>query len=112
MAVRIGVGFGRFPFESMKTFRAWLDACKGGPKASSNFDYAGPLTELVLLGNVAVRTGEKLQWDHENLRATNSKQANEFIRPGNRAVTAIGPCLRVRRPSPAAPAPIAWRPRP
>ena len=60
--------------------RAWLDACKGGPKASSNFDYAGPLAELVLLGNVALRTGEKLSWDGPNLRATNCPAAEKYVR--------------------------------
>ena len=33
----------------------WINACKGGPAACSNFEYAGPLTETVLLGNVAIR---------------------------------------------------------
>jgi predicted dehydrogenase len=60
--------------------RAWLDAVKGGPTASSNFDYAGPLTEIVLLGNVALRAGEKLVWDAKALRATNCAAADEFIR--------------------------------
>ncbi len=60
--------------------RAWLDACKGGPPASSRFDYSGPLTELMLLGNVAQRTGERLLWDGENMRATNSKNADQYVR--------------------------------
>ncbi|HZN58648.1 MAG TPA: Gfo/Idh/MocA family oxidoreductase [Planctomycetota bacterium] len=60
--------------------RAWLDACKGGPPASSNFDYSGPLTELILLGQVAVRTGEKLQWDNANIKATNCAAADKFLR--------------------------------
>jgi predicted dehydrogenase len=60
--------------------RAWIDACKGGPKASSNFDYSGPLTEIVLLGQIAVRTGEKLHWDAPALKATNCANAEQFIR--------------------------------
>jgi predicted dehydrogenase len=60
--------------------RAWLDAVKGGPPASSNFDYGGPLTELVLLGNVALRTGEKLHWDGPAMRATNCAEAERHIR--------------------------------
>ncbi len=60
--------------------RDWVDACKGGPPASGNFDYGGPLAELVLLGNVALRTGEKLQWDGENMKATNAPAADEYIR--------------------------------
>ncbi len=38
----------------------WIEACKGGKPALSNFDYAGPMTETVLLGNIALRTGKKL----------------------------------------------------
>ncbi len=60
--------------------RAWLSACKGGPAASSNFDYAGPLAELVLLGSVALRTGEKLHWDGPNMKATGCAKADEYIR--------------------------------
>ena len=40
--------------------RDWLEACKGGKPASSNFEYGAKLTEFVLLGNVALRTGKKL----------------------------------------------------
>ena len=61
--------------------RDWIDACKGGKPASSNFDYAGPMTEVILLGNVAMRTGEKLLWDGGNMKATNSAQADKYIRP-------------------------------
>jgi hypothetical protein len=60
--------------------RAWLDACKGGPPASSNFGYGGPLTEVVLLGQVAVRTGEKLHWDAKALKATNCAEADRYLR--------------------------------
>ncbi len=60
--------------------RAWVEACKGGPPASSNFDYSAPLTELVLLGNVALRTGEKLYWDGPTMRATNCPEADRYIR--------------------------------
>jgi len=61
--------------------RDWIDACKGGEAASSNFDYAGPMTEDILLGNVALRTGEKLFWDGPNMKATNVPQADAYIRP-------------------------------
>lgn len=61
--------------------RDWLDACKGGKPASSNFDYAGPMTEVILLGNVAMRTGKKLNWDGVNMKATNAPEADEYIRP-------------------------------
>lgn len=52
-------------------YRDWLDACKGGPAALSNFDYATRLTEITLLGVLAVRTGKRIEWDHENARAKN-----------------------------------------
>jgi len=45
----------------------WIAACKGGPKAPSNFEIAGPVTEAVLLGNVAIRSGRKLQWNARKL---------------------------------------------
>jgi predicted dehydrogenase len=58
----------------------WIDACKGGPAACSNFDNAGPLTEIVLLGSVAVRMGGKLlEWDGPNMKVTNVPEANELI---------------------------------
>jgi predicted dehydrogenase len=59
----------------------WLRACKGGPPALSNFvDYAGPFTEAVLLGNVALRCGARILWDAENVRVTNHEEANRFVR--------------------------------
>ena len=57
----------------------WIQACKGGEPASSNFDYAGPLTETVLLGNLAIRTGGKLNWDGLNMKVTNVPEANEYV---------------------------------
>jgi predicted dehydrogenase len=61
--------------------RDWIDACKGGKPASSNFDYAGPMTEVILLGNVALRTGKKLTWDGPNMKATNAPEADKYICP-------------------------------
>jgi len=58
----------------------WMEACKGGPKALSSFDYAGPLSEMVLLGNLAVRLGRKIEWDTKALRATNAPEADKLIR--------------------------------
>ncbi|MBM83174.1 MAG: dehydrogenase [Planctomycetaceae bacterium] len=59
----------------------WINACKGQGKTMSNFDYASQLVEAMLVGNVAMRTGQKLQWDAEQLKATNSAAADEFIKP-------------------------------
>jgi len=63
-------------------YQEWILACKGGPPAGSNFvDHAAHLTEVVMLGNIAIRTQEKLYWDGENLRFTNSEAANRLINP-------------------------------
>jgi predicted dehydrogenase len=61
--------------------RDWVDACKGGPPASAGFDYGGPLTELLLLGTVALRCQVAIQWDTENMRAANCPEAEEYITP-------------------------------
>jgi predicted dehydrogenase len=58
----------------------WIEACKGGKPSLANFDYAGWTTEANHLGNVAYRTGEKLRWDAEAMRATNAPAADQFIR--------------------------------
>ncbi|MEX2671104.1 MAG: Gfo/Idh/MocA family oxidoreductase [Phycisphaeraceae bacterium] len=58
----------------------FVNAIKGGPKPGSNFDYAGPMTETILLGNVALLSGRKLEWDGPNMKVTNFDQANQFIR--------------------------------
>jgi predicted dehydrogenase len=66
--------------EHMK--KEWVEAIKKkDPKiALSNFDHAGMLTEAVLLGNVAIRAGEKLEWDGPKLRVTNVPKANDYVR--------------------------------
>ncbi len=51
----------------------------------SNFDYAGPMTESVLLGNVALRVGRRLEWDAEKMEFTNFPAANEFVSKEYRA---------------------------
>ncbi|HEX7858774.1 MAG TPA: Gfo/Idh/MocA family oxidoreductase [Verrucomicrobiae bacterium] len=57
----------------------WIQACKTGSATTCNFDYSGALTEAVLLGNVAFRTGKKIEWDAKNLKAKNAPEADEFI---------------------------------
>jgi predicted dehydrogenase len=61
--------------------RDWVNACKNGTKACSDFSYSGPMTEVVLLGNVALRTGRKIYWDAGNMSATNAPEAEKFIQP-------------------------------
>ncbi len=65
----------------------WIQACKGGKPAGSNFDFAGPLTEVVLLGNVCLRldmreelTGRVLRWDSDKFEFPNSDTATGFLR--------------------------------
>jgi predicted dehydrogenase len=60
----------------------WVRACKGGDPSCSDFTIAGPYTEWMLLGAIAMRVGSgKLDWDSKNLRFTNSAKANEFVKP-------------------------------
>lgn len=60
--------------------KEWIQACKSGTPTRSNFDFAGPLTEAVLLGAVSVRMGgKKLNWDSANLKVTNVPEANEYL---------------------------------
>lgn len=81
--------------------RKWVDACKAGfdspehKALTSSFDYSGPMTETVLMGNLAIRSymlrrpaGEgrfefygrkKLLWDGENMKITNLEEANQFV---------------------------------
>ncbi|MBT6169423.1 MAG: gfo/Idh/MocA family oxidoreductase, partial [Flavobacteriaceae bacterium] len=81
--------------------RKWVDACKAGFNSkehlelTSSFDYAGPMTETVLMGNLAIRSymlrkenakgnldffaRKKLLWDGENMKITNLEDANQFV---------------------------------
>jgi predicted dehydrogenase len=66
-------------------YQNWIQSCKeGGEPACSNFDYAGPLTEMVLLGNLAVRTGMPIEWDGKRMRVTNYPEANRYVREAMR----------------------------
>ena len=58
----------------------WVDACAGIGKPSAPFEYAGPLTEVALLGNVALRfPNEKLAWDAPRLRFPHRLEANAYL---------------------------------
>jgi predicted dehydrogenase len=59
----------------------WIRACKGGRPASSNFDYSGPLSETVLMGNLAIRfPGKRLLWNGAAMEVTNDADANTYVR--------------------------------
>ncbi|MBS1950358.1 MAG: Putative NADH-dependent dehydrogenase [Cytophagales bacterium] len=77
----------------------WVNACikgYGNAETSSNFDYAGPFTESVLMGNLAIRSyalrqegkypgRKKLLWDAKNMKITNFDEANQFVKREYRA---------------------------
>ncbi len=71
---------------SIGHFEEWINACKGGVPAGSNFDHAGLLTQVVLLGNIALRlevnekmNGARLEWDGDKMEFTNCDKANQFL---------------------------------
>jgi hypothetical protein len=67
-------------------FKNFADAIRGDGKTVSNFpDYAGPLTETVLLGNLALWAGKKVEWDAKNMKATNAPELDAIIKPEYRA---------------------------
>jgi predicted dehydrogenase len=66
---------------SIGHYEEWLAACKGGPKAMSNFDYAGPLTEIALVGVLALRApGRRLEWDSPGLKVRGAPELDALIR--------------------------------
>lgn len=61
-------------------YEEFVRACRGGPRPVANFDYAGPMTETVLLGVLALRApGTRLEWDSEKLRVRNVADLNRFV---------------------------------
>ena len=62
-------------------YMEWVDACKGGPPANCNFDFAAPVTEIALLGVIAQRTGGFLVWDAEGMRFPNDRAATQLLKP-------------------------------
>jgi len=58
----------------------WIAAIKGGPTPYSNFDIAAYLTEIILLGCVALRVGKKLEWDGPKMRAKNAPEAAQYVK--------------------------------
>jgi len=66
--------------KSLGHHEEWIHACKTGAPTTCNFEYAGWLTEANHLGNVAFRAGKKLEWDVNQMRASNAPEADRFIR--------------------------------
>jgi hypothetical protein len=61
------------------TWVEWMEACKTGERAGCDFEWSGPLNDAVLLGNIALRTGKRLEWDAAKRRFTDSEEANRLI---------------------------------
>ncbi len=73
--------YARPTLEPLNHYHDFVEASLGNRAAGANFDFSGPLTEAVLLGNIANRyPGTKLEWDAPNLRFTNSREANEHLK--------------------------------
>ncbi|MDO8629675.1 MAG: hypothetical protein Q7R41_04220 [Phycisphaerales bacterium] len=70
--------------ESGGAYVEWLNAIKTGTPALSNFAHSGPFAETVLLGNVALRLGRKMEWDAKKLPVKNVPEAAPLIRRGYR----------------------------
>jgi hypothetical protein len=63
-------------------FEEWAEAIKAGKKSTTDFSYSAPLTEMMLLGNLATRMAEKnvvLEWDSAAMKVTNLPEANEYV---------------------------------
>ncbi len=71
--------------KSIGHHQEWIKACKDGSPTTCNFDYSGALTETVLLGNVAYRTGKALDWDAATLTVTNVPEAAKLVSKEYRA---------------------------
>ncbi len=71
--------------KSIGHHREWLKACRDGSPTTCNFDYSGALTETVLLGNVAYRSGKGFKWDGEAMKAVDCPEAEKFLAKEYRA---------------------------
>jgi predicted dehydrogenase len=60
--------------------KEWINACKTDSPTTCNFDYAGAVTEAMLLGNIAYRTGKTLLWNAAELEIANCREANDLLR--------------------------------
>jgi predicted dehydrogenase len=70
---------GQFLPASPGHHQQWIDACKKGSGTGSPFSYAGPFTEIVLLGNVAYRVGQTIEFDPMTMKITNVPEANQYL---------------------------------
>jgi len=61
-------------------YKEWIEACKGGKPAFSNFDIAAYLTEIILLGCVAIRAGKRVEWDGPKMKSKNAPEVAQFVK--------------------------------
>jgi hypothetical protein len=61
-------------------YHEWFNACRGGEAATCNFEYSGPVTETVLLGNVAFRARGAFDWDYKTLKPSGNNDAEQYLR--------------------------------
>ena len=74
-------GYSRPKIAPRNHYHHWVDACRNKAKTTAGFDYAGALTEVILLGTAALHCPDKkLAWDAEQMKITNLPQANQYIR--------------------------------
>jgi predicted dehydrogenase len=66
--------------ESIGHHHEWIEACKRDGATTCGFDYSGPLTEAALLGNVAYRSGSRVEWDARRGRMIDNRPAEAFVR--------------------------------
>jgi hypothetical protein len=64
-----------------ETYSDWVRACKGGEPAASNFSVAAPFTEWIAMACIALRVEGKLEWNAAKMQFTNSKAANQYLKP-------------------------------
>jgi hypothetical protein len=64
--------------------RDWVEAIKNGKKSCSDFSYSGPLTEAILLGTLAIRTGKTVKWNAKELAIIGNAEASKLINPDAR----------------------------
>jgi hypothetical protein len=57
----------------------WINAFKNNTQSPGSFLYAGPVTETILLGGVALRSGKKVEYDTVNMKITNAPEANKYL---------------------------------
>ncbi len=74
-------GYQRPKVKSLDHYQQWVDACLGKGKPEANFDFSGPMTEAVLLGNVGIHfAGKTLQWDPVKMKIPNMPEAEKYLR--------------------------------